>query len=72
MVTEIFCEEEILIEEDHIGFDVKETEGDLSVAEGFELKGHMDLPFFSIMSKQFCAVNSSDSEGNLDYSLNLN
>ena len=40
IMTEILCKEEVLIEEDHIGLDIKETEGDLAMAEGFKFKRH--------------------------------
>ncbi|MBS3907853.1 MAG: hypothetical protein KGZ49_12540, partial [Syntrophaceae bacterium] len=39
-MAEILRKEEVLIEENHIGFDIKETEGDLAMAEGFKFKRH--------------------------------
>jgi hypothetical protein len=40
ITTEIVCKEEVLIEEDHIGLNIEETESDLAMAEGFKFKRH--------------------------------
>ncbi len=40
MMTKIVCKEKGAVEKDHVGFDIKETECDRSVAEGFELERH--------------------------------
>jgi hypothetical protein len=40
-----------LIEEDHVGFDIEETEGDLSMAEGFEFERHCSGLYSSLVKE---------------------
>jgi hypothetical protein len=40
IMTEIPCKEKVVVKEEHIGLDIKETEGDLPMTHGFKFKGH--------------------------------
>jgi hypothetical protein len=42
-MTKILCEKEVLIEKDHIGLNVKETESDLSMVDRLKLERHWHL-----------------------------
>jgi hypothetical protein len=40
-MTKILCEKEVLIEQNYIGLNIKETEGDLPVTDRFKLERHL-------------------------------
>jgi hypothetical protein len=42
-MTKILCEKEVLIEQNYIGLNIKETEGDLPVTDRFKLERHLIL-----------------------------
>jgi hypothetical protein len=41
IMTKILCEKEVLIEQNYIGLNIKETEGDLPVTDRFKLERHL-------------------------------